>query len=87
MVSKIILVFSFNSKISVYPNPSRDVFSINSDARGSIVIYDVMGKIIKTKNLDLGITKLDLSNYPNGIYLMKVINDSNQTKTMKLIKQ
>ncbi|WP_395046038.1 T9SS type A sorting domain-containing protein [Flavobacterium sp.] len=79
--------FSFNSKISVYPNPSKDIFSINSDARGSIVIYDIMGKIIKTENLDLGMTKLDLSNYPNGIYLMKVTNESNQTKTMKLIKQ
>ena len=79
--------FNHNSNLSVYPNPSRDVFFINSDARGSIVIYDVMGKIIKTENLNLGMTKLDLSNYPNGIYLMKVINDSNQTKTMKLIKQ
>ena len=46
-----------------------------------------MGKIIKTENLDLGITKLNLSNYPNGIYLLKVTNDNNQTKTMKLIKQ
>ena len=79
--------FEFSSNISVYPNPSKDIFSIKSDASGSIVIYDVMGKIIKTENLDLGITNLDLSNYPNGIYLMKVINDSNQTKTMKLIKQ
>ena len=79
--------FSFNSKISVYPNPSKEMFSINSDARGSIVIYDIMGKIIKTENLDLGITRLNLSNYPNGLYLMKVTNDNNQTKTMKLIKQ
>ena len=46
-----------------------------------------MGKIIKTENLDLGISKVDLSNYPNGIYLLKVINDNNQTKTMKLIKE
>ena len=46
-----------------------------------------MGKIIKTENLDLGMTKLDLSNYPNGIYLLKVINDNNQIKTIKLIKQ
>ena len=79
--------FAFTSNISVYPNPSKDIYSINSDAIGSIVIYDLNGKIIETENLDLGITKLDLSNYPNGIYLMKVINDSNQTKTMKLIKE
>ena len=79
--------FAFTSNISVYPNPSKDIFSINSDAIGSIVIYDLNGKIIETENLDLGITKLDLSNYPNGIYLMKVINDSNQTKIIKLIKE
>jgi hypothetical protein len=79
--------FDFSSKLSVYPNPSSDVFSINSDTNGKIVVYDLIGKIIKSENIDLGITKLDLSNYPSGIYLIKVTNDSNQTKTMKLIKQ
>ncbi|WP_310556178.1 LamG-like jellyroll fold domain-containing protein [Flavobacterium sp.] len=79
--------FDFSSKISVYPNPSRNVFSINSDASGTFVIYDIMGKIIKTESLSLGTTKLDLSKYPSGIYLFKVTNDSNQTKIMKLIKQ
>lgn len=79
--------FEFSSKFSVYPNPSSDVFSINSDTHGTIVVYDLIGKIIKSETIDLGITKLDLSNYPSGIYLMKVTNDSNQIKTMKLIKQ
>ncbi|SFA72941.1 Por secretion system C-terminal sorting domain-containing protein [Flavobacterium swingsii] len=79
--------YDFSSKLSVYPNPSSDVFSINSDTRGEIVVYDLIGKIIKSETIDLGITKLDLSNYPRGIYLMKITNDSNQTKTMKLIKQ
>ena len=79
--------FAFNSKLSVYPNPSSEVFYINSDSRGSFVVYNLIGKIIKTETIDLGITKLDLANYPSGIYLMKVTNDSNQTKTMKLIKQ
>jgi hypothetical protein len=79
--------FEFSSKLSVYPNPSSDVFSINSDTNGKIVVYDLIGKIIKSDTIDLGITKLDLSNYPSGIYLMKVINDKNETKTMKLIKQ
>jgi hypothetical protein len=79
--------FEFSSKLSVYPNPSSNIFSINSDTRGNLVVYDLIGKIIKTETIDLGITKLDLSTYPSGIYLMKVTNDSNQTKTMKLIKQ
>lgn len=79
--------FEFTSNLSVYPNPSRDIFSINCHARGNIIVYDLMGKIIKTESLELGITKVDLSNYPNGIYLMKVTYDSNQTKTIKLMKQ
>ena len=79
--------FEFSSKLSVYPNPSSDMFSINSDTRGTFVVYDLIGKMIKSETIDLGITKLDLSNYPSGIYLMKVTNDSNQTKTIKLIKQ
>lgn len=78
--------FDFSSKLSIYPNPSNDVFSINSDARGEIVVYDLIGKTIKTENIDLGITKLDLSNYPSGIYLMKMTNESNESKTIKLIK-
>ncbi|MEO8235861.1 MAG: T9SS type A sorting domain-containing protein [Flavobacterium sp.] len=49
----------------------NDTFSINSNTRGSIVIYDLIGKIIKSEKIDLEITNLDLSNYPNGIYLIK----------------
>ena len=78
--------FEFYSNISIYPNPFTNVFSVNSNARGSIEDYDVMGKIIKTKKLDLGIAKLDLSNSPSGIYLMKVTNVNDQIKTVKLIK-
>lgn len=78
--------FNFSSKLSVYPNPSSDVFSINIDARGEIVVYDLIGKIIKSENIDSGITKLDLSNYPNGIYLMKMTNENNESRTIKLIK-
>ncbi len=79
--------FNFNSKFTVYPNPFSDVFYINSDSRGSFVVHDLIGKIIKKETIDLGITKLDLSNYPTGVYLMKVINENNETKTVKLVKQ
>jgi Secretion system C-terminal sorting domain/SprB repeat len=79
--------FAFNSKLTVYPNPSSDVFFINSDSSGSFVVYDLIGKIIKTETIDLGITKLDLGNYPTGVYLMKVTNENNETKTLKLVKQ
>ncbi|MBC7722947.1 MAG: T9SS type A sorting domain-containing protein, partial [Pedobacter sp.] len=79
--------FDFTSNVSVYPNPSSDVFSINSDAPATVIIYDLLGKTIKSLKIESGVSKLDLNGCANGIYLMKVTNDSNQTKTMKLIKQ
>ena len=79
--------FDFTSNISVYPNPSSDVFSINSDSSATIIIYDLLGKTIKSVKIESGVSKLDLNGCSNGIYLMKVTNESNQTKTMKLLKQ
>jgi hypothetical protein len=79
--------FNFTSKISVYPNPSSDVFFINSDSRGTFILYDLTGKIIKSENIDLGVSKLDLSNYASSVYLMKVTNENSQTKNLRLIKQ
>lgn len=79
--------FEFSSNLTVYPNPSSDIFSISSNFNGFIVVYDLIGKIIKSDSIDIGINKLDLNNYPSGLYLIKVTNDNNQTKTIKLIKR
>lgn len=79
--------FELDSKLVVYPNPSSGVFLIKSDTRSTMKVYDLTGKIIKTEKIDSGISKLDLSNNPSGIYSIKMTNEVNQTKTLKLIKQ
>ncbi len=40
-----------------------------------------------SQKIVFGTTELDLSNYNTGIYLLKVTNENNQSKTVKLIKQ
>lgn len=76
----------FSSDIKVYPNPSGSTFFIDSSSAGSIVLFDILGKIIQTQKLNSGTTSLDLSNTPNGLYLLKVTNERNQSKTIKLVK-
>lgn len=76
----------FNSSLKVYPNPSSSAFFINSDSNGTIVLFDLLGKIIQTQKLNSGTTTLDLNATPNGVYLLKVTNEKNQSKTVKLIK-
>jgi len=76
----------FNSSLKVYPNPSSSAFFINSDSNGTIVLFDLLGKIIQTQKLNSGTTTLDSGSTPNGVYLLKVTNEKNQSKTVKLIK-
>lgn len=79
--------FEFSSKTAVYPNPSNGIFSLNTDARAAIVVYDLNGKIIKSENINVGNTNLNLNSSPNGIYLLKITHDNHQVETIKLIKK
>jgi exo-beta-1,3-glucanase (GH17 family) len=58
-----------------YPNPVKDVFTLNGLPSGiAIEIYDMSGEVVKTINYNVlqdnaGI--IDVSNLPDGIYLVK----------------
>lgn len=79
--------FNFNSKLSITPNPSNAIFNININTNATIEVYDLIGKQIISKKIDIGVSQLDMSNYKTGIYLLKVTNAENQSKTMKIVKQ
>ncbi len=76
--------------VKVYPNPSKDVFnlSLSNTGSGTIEVYDMMGRTIKTIELNVHDTeyKLDLSNMPKGLYLLNTVIDGNRS-TQKLILQ
>ena len=74
-------------KISVYPNPSNGIFTIGSEGNNIIEIYDFIGKQITTQTSFFDMLTIDLSSYNSGIYSAKITHESNQTKTVKLIKK
>lgn len=76
--------------ISVYPNPADGYVMISPDAnqRGEMKLdlYDLSGKLLHSE-LFHGNLKLDLSSYPNDIYMVRISDESNKhTNTYKLIK-
>ncbi|MEP6803291.1 MAG: T9SS type A sorting domain-containing protein, partial [Flavobacterium sp.] len=79
--------FDTTSILNVYPNPSRDVFNIQTESNAKIEVYDNLGKEVKNEKITQGISKLDMSRYPTGIYLLKITNENDQIKTVKIIKQ
>jgi hypothetical protein len=81
-------VFSKPNNLSIYPNPNNGKMTIEqSEAFSKIQIIDVNGQIIFEKKVPLtkSIT-IDVSNTPNGIYLIKVLNNKN-VSIQKIMKK
>ncbi len=63
------------TEISVFPNPSKGNFTINTPQNSHIVILDITGKIIFEKQLYIGDNNIDLDG--KGIYQLKIITPDN----------
>ena len=67
----------------VYPNPTSGKFSVISYqlSEGSAEIYDISGRKLSTFKLDKLSTEIDISHLANGIYFIKINNE-----TIKIVK-
>jgi len=69
-----------NSQVSVYPNPNHGSFMVTTPANTNVImVTDILGNEILSINPSSTITPVNLSAQPNGIYLIKVINNGMQT--------
>ncbi|MDM1556190.1 T9SS type A sorting domain-containing protein [Chryseobacterium indologenes] len=68
-------------KTSIYPNPSSGVFYMNLEKNSKISLYDQSGKLVKSTEAVKGDNKVDITELPDGIYLMK--SESESYKIMK----
>lgn len=76
---------SSKENLAVYPNPVKDILYIkNFEKLESAEISDMSGKLIKSvdpKNNSINVDKL-----PKGIYILKLKNTDQVSKTIKFIK-
>ena len=76
--------------ITVYPNPTKDKFTINTNSQeligSKIELYNSFGKLIFVGTIHNINTTVDLSGYTGGIYFMKIINKQTII-TKKICKQ
>lgn len=78
---------STQTAIRMYPNPlSNSNLTINLGAKthANILIYDVNGKTIYTKECNSNIMTVDKNKFKKGMYLVRIIT-GNEVKTSKLI--
>lgn len=79
---------SISDKLKIYPNPTNGI--INIDMKDFITaktsLYDVNGRLLKSKLIEEGVSKINISDLAKGIYLLK-IDTNNGSITKQIIKQ
>jgi len=75
-------------ELSVYPNPAAEYFSITPDDRvRSIQVFNIVGKLVETFQVEYQSDKYYIDNIPNGLYLIRMLDkDSSVLKTIRLSK-
>ncbi|MDA3894205.1 MAG: T9SS type A sorting domain-containing protein [Salinivirgaceae bacterium] len=81
------------NKITLYPNPAKDVLFINIEEFAStahkISVFNILGQEEKIKNVEFSseVIKLNISNQSNGVYLIQVSNGDNSYSSRFIIAE
>jgi hypothetical protein len=72
------------NELVMYPNPNDGNFTIEAAENSEVCFTNFLGQIISTERITIGGNKIDLSNYPSGIYF-GIVKQNTATKTFKFI--
>jgi hypothetical protein len=75
-----------NVNISLYPNPTKGTFSVNTPEAGTLSISTIEGREVMKHEVKAGITELDLpSSIVTGVYMCRFVGIDGSTTTVRLI--
>lgn len=75
-------------EIIVYPNPSSGMFQIAySSDQQHIEILNSIGSLVYKVNCSTRTQTINLIDYPNGIYYIRVVDKNNRHKTLTINKE
>jgi hypothetical protein len=75
--------------ISIFPNPALDILTIDLPIKNEnlfISIIDLQGRELLSQSAIGSQHKIDISSYPNGIYLLEVRTEKGITTQKKFVK-
>jgi len=79
--------FGFLEEVHLYPNPSSSYFTINTNTT-KVEIYSLSGQLVKSFHENQSKENhFPVSDLSKGMYFVKALNENNEIKVMKLLKQ
>ena len=78
---------TWSRAIKLFPNPTKDIFSIESKQVNvsKVEIYSILGK--KLKEYNTSITIFDIEDLSNGLYMVKIYSEKGMSTIKKLVKK
>lgn len=78
---------SIKSTLNLYPNPSHEKIKISlTDKNGELLVYDLLGKVVFSQKTISDIIELNVSSFPEGLYIIKFIDTNGLSNKIKFIK-
>jgi hypothetical protein len=77
------------NNINLYPNPVKDNFTINleKETKGQLIIYDMLGKIVTSQEINGKTMTINVSHLPQGVYNVRIVADWKTIGVSKIVKQ
>lgn len=74
-------------QVALSPNPTSNQISVLTNTDGRAEVYNLLGqKVYFNIQVQRGVSKqLDLQRLPIGVYILRIINDQNQSATEKIL--
>jgi hypothetical protein len=74
--------------VEIYPNPAKDALNIrlaNGNGNQQIIIYNTVGEMVRMDQVGLNNsqTTIDVSDLPNGLYIINVIDAENPANSIQ----
>ena len=67
-----------SSGVHLFPNPTKELLYFKSDNEGIFNLWNAQGKCLKTQKIILGLNKVNIYNYPPGMYRLTFSIEDNE---------
>jgi hypothetical protein len=75
------------SKVTIFPNPAKNVLTVEGNKISAISIYNPVGQLVYTKSVDTQKTEIDISALPAGLFLVMVTDIDGNKAIQKITKE
>jgi len=74
--------------ITIWPNPARDMVQIDFTlGSGQMALYDVNGRLLQEQIVNSELSNFDVSNLPDGNYVLTITHNGAQYGTLLVVKK